>query len=88
MSTLKNIALVKNKTVVASIHQPSSQMFFMFDKLLLLCNGQVGGQCYDTLELFEIVHGAFILDFTQESKRVKDEQKEKRNLCGTTGMMD
>jgi len=38
---LKQFAKDSGKTVVASIHQPSSQIFNMFDKLLLLCDGKV-----------------------------------------------
>lgn len=41
VSTLKKIAQREKKTVVTSIHQPSSQIFYMFDKVLLMCGGQV-----------------------------------------------
>ncbi|GFG38120.1 hypothetical protein Cfor_07570, partial [Coptotermes formosanus] len=37
---LKNMAL-KGKTVVTTIHQPSSEIFAMFDKVLLMAEGRV-----------------------------------------------
>lgn len=41
VSQLKHIAQRGNKTVVATIHQPSSEIFAQFDKLYLLAAGQV-----------------------------------------------
>ena len=39
--TLKEFARTTGKTVVVTIHQPSSHIFHMFDKLLLLSDRQV-----------------------------------------------
>jgi len=40
VSVLKSMAL-KGKTVIVTIHQPSSEVFAMFDKVLLLAEGRV-----------------------------------------------
>ena len=41
MSTLKSYCVDQNKTIVTTIHQPSSQIFHMFENVLLLADGQV-----------------------------------------------
>lgn len=41
MSVMKKYTHNARKTVVTTIHQPSSQIFYMFDNILLLCDGQV-----------------------------------------------
>jgi ABC-type multidrug transport system ATPase subunit len=50
---LKNMAL-KGKTVVATIHQPSSEIFAMFDKVLLMAEGRVAflGSSNDACSFF------------------------------------
>ncbi|XP_031354078.1 ABC transporter G family member 14 isoform X1 [Photinus pyralis] len=40
MSILKRYAFSEGKTVVVTLHQPSSQIFHLCDKLLLLCGGE------------------------------------------------
>lgn len=40
MQVLKNL-VEKGKTVILTIHQPSSELYSMFDKLLLMADGRV-----------------------------------------------
>lgn len=40
VQTLKNMAHA-GKTVICTIHQPSSELFAMFDKLLLMAEGRI-----------------------------------------------
>ncbi len=43
MTTLQSFTVEKNRTLVTTIHQPSSKIFHMFQTVLLLAGGQVGG---------------------------------------------
>lgn len=55
MKILKRYAIQEQKTVVITVHQPSSEMFHMFDKLLLLYNGCTSyfGEVNNIYEYFE-----------------------------------
>ena len=41
MTTMKAYSETSNKTVVTTIHQPSSAIFHMFNRLLLIVDGHV-----------------------------------------------
>ena len=53
ITTLKDLA-AQGRTVVATIHQPSSDIFNLFDDLLLLSEGKVVyyGSAKDSIEYF------------------------------------
>lgn len=53
--SVKSLAENQGRSIITSIHQPSSHVFHMFDKLLLLCNGRVAyfGSTGEVLSFFE-----------------------------------
>ncbi|XP_046556875.1 ABC transporter G family member 22-like [Haliotis rubra] len=55
MQLLKKYTAESNKAVIVTIHQPASQIFHMFSRLLLLAKGQVAyfGAAEKTLDFFE-----------------------------------
>ncbi|XP_014086549.2 uncharacterized protein E23 isoform X1 [Bactrocera oleae] len=57
MNFLKRYAVQEQKTVVITVHQPSSQMFHMFDKLLLLYSGRTAyfGEVNNIYTYFESI---------------------------------
>ncbi|CAH0390402.1 unnamed protein product [Bemisia tabaci] len=84
MALLKRYAEKEGKTIVVTAHQPSSQMFHMFDKLLLLCNGQTAyfGETHKVVDFFNNV-GLTLMphynpaDFIMEQIKGSEEVKEK-----------
>ena len=51
---LQKYAARNSKTVITSIHQPSSQIFYKFDKLMLLSEGEVS-QIIKKIEVYNVV---------------------------------
>ena len=54
VSVLKDMAR-KGKTIVCTIHQPSSQVYAMFDRILFMAEGRVAylGDADKALEFFK-----------------------------------
>lgn len=80
--TLKRYAVKHGKTVISSIHQPSSQIFFMFDKLLLMSDGEIAyfGETAQIMDFFVSIEmpcdphynpADFILTKVKESQEVR-----------------
>ncbi|XP_066295926.1 uncharacterized protein [Branchiostoma lanceolatum] len=80
--TVKRLAMSENKTVVTTIHQPSSQIFKVFDKLCLVLNGELAyfGKASEVLDFFEKLGmpcephynpADFILEKMKDSKEVE-----------------
>ena len=51
---LHDLARKKGKTIVSTIHSPSSDAFFYFDRLVLMCDGFIvfQGDAGDSMEYF------------------------------------
>ncbi|XP_059498708.1 uncharacterized protein LOC125449520 isoform X2 [Stegostoma tigrinum] len=80
--TLKRYVLRHHKTVVSSIHQPSSQIYHMFDKILVMSDGEIAyyGASSQILDFFGALGlhcgphynpADFILDKIKESAEVR-----------------
>ncbi|XP_057306202.1 uncharacterized protein LOC130644562 [Hydractinia symbiolongicarpus] len=83
INTVKKLAQTQNRAVVTTIHQPSSHVFHMFDKILLLCNGRIAyyGKLSGVLKFFEHIGmpchinwnpADFIMEQLSAEKKVQD----------------
>ncbi|VVA94982.1 unnamed protein product [Arabis nemorensis] len=95
VQTLAGLAHEKGKTVVTSIHQPSSRVFQMFDSVLLLSEGKslFFGQGRDAMPYFESIGFSpafpmnpadFLLDLANGVSQIDGEtEREKPNVRQT-----
>ena len=85
---LHNLARNKGKTIVSTIHSPSSEAFFFFDRLILMADGHIvyQGDAKDSVAYFKFIDRpvpqfANPADFFMKllaityPKRVEDEEK-------------
>ncbi|KAK3101924.1 hypothetical protein FSP39_007394 [Pinctada imbricata] len=79
---MQKYAVQHNKIIVSTIHQPSTKLFYQFDQLLLLCDGQMAyyGQTDKVINYFESINvpvspGFNPADFILEKMRAEDEVK-------------
>ncbi|MGH0183878.1 UNVERIFIED_CONTAM: hypothetical protein FKN15_013107 [Acipenser sinensis] len=84
IATLKHYAVKHQKTIISSIHQPSSLIFHMFDKLLLMSDGEVAyyGQASRIVDFFNDLGmpctphenpADYMLDKVKESPEVRQD---------------
>lgn len=84
MKSIKDYAISHNKIVVSTIHQPSTSLFYLFDDLLLLSQGQTAyyGLTADVIQYFRSIHlpiqpgfnpADFILDKMKNSEIVQQQ---------------
>nr|XP_022337318.1 ABC transporter G family member 22-like [Crassostrea virginica]XP_022337410.1 ABC transporter G family member 22-like [Crassostrea virginica] len=81
---LKTYAATHDKIVITTVHQPSSKLFFSFDSLLLMCEGQNAyfGETNKMVEYFDsvgvtIAEGFNPADFILEEMKSSIDTKEK-----------
>ncbi|CAH1772251.1 unnamed protein product [Owenia fusiformis] len=83
MKIMKSYTQVNNKTVITTIHQPSSQIYHLFDRVLLITNGQVAyfGEGSKILSFFSSLGlecsmnynpADFILEKVSDEKEIQD----------------
>jgi ABC-type multidrug transport system ATPase subunit len=55
---LHNLARTKGKTVVSTIHQPNSEAFFYFDRLVLMCDGHIvyQGDAKKSVDYYKLIN--------------------------------
>ncbi|KAL3842528.1 hypothetical protein ACJMK2_020531 [Sinanodonta woodiana] len=102
IQTLKTFTEHHQKTVVTTIHQPSSQIFFQFDTLLLMCNGHsvYYGSTRDVVDYFASIElpmtshynpADFILEKLKSGQEVQEKiiqaSYEKRKVLNNPDML-